>query len=192
MASALVVVLLFAVGSAVLSPQYNRVAATTHSLRVWLLPSQHGAAIASLKARLVESKKTLANTSAQDHFAQWAKERRRHDKLAAEYEAVTKAQASQKASFERTVSWGLWAAMWAINLFLVFWYRRTPMFYVPWEFVGPFSWVLSFPFAPRGSVSFAFWLFACKNVIAKILSLAPALTAPVPVDASGTGKRKAE
>ncbi|KAI9353581.1 WRB/Get1 family [Obelidium mucronatum] len=170
MATAMLFVFLFAVLATLLDANYNALAASTHSFLRLIVPSKASAQIAKIKKDLIEAKKTMNSISAQDEFARWAKERRKHDKLENEFAALVKAQGSEKSSFERTVSWGVWIAVWILHISIVLTYRKTPMFFVPTGFVGPFSRMLSMPFAPAGSVSVAFWLFASKNVIKKVLT----------------------
>ncbi|KAJ3020813.1 UNVERIFIED_CONTAM: GET complex subunit get1 [Siphonaria sp. JEL0065] len=196
MAYAVLLVFLFAAIATLLDANYNSLATVAHSLLRLVVPSKAAARIEKVKKDLIEAKKTMNSISAQDEFAKWAKERRRHDKLETEYANLVKAQGSDKSSFERTVSWGVWIGVWVLHIGIVLAYRKTPMFYVPTSFVGPFSWMLSMPFAPTGSVSVTFWLFASKNVIKKILTASKliasstvAVTASSPVAA---GKNKTE
>nr|KAJ3421158.1 GET complex subunit get1 [Polyrhizophydium stewartii] len=88
-----------------------------------------------------------------DEFAKWAKLRRKYDKLISEFEQKSRAHASRKKAFKLSVSWGLWALFWILQIaFIVIW-RAHPMFYVPRDWVGPFTRWLRFPLAPPGSVS---------------------------------------
>lgn len=52
--------------------------------------------------------------------------------------------------FEMKLSWGLRALMWITQIVLIVWYRNTPMFYVPREWLGPITGILRFPFSPTG------------------------------------------
>ncbi|KAI8845808.1 GET complex subunit get1 [Chytriomyces hyalinus] len=186
--SSLLVVFLFAAASTLLNNNYNKLASFCFNFVRRFVPSKETEKIAKLKKDLIAAKAVLNSISAQDEFAKWAKERRRHDKLSTEFDALNKNQGNDKAAFERSVSWGVWGFMWFLNIFFVFYFRKSAMFYVPHEFVGPFSIVLRLPFAPQGSVSFAFWLFACKNVISKLFSVfAPAK--PVAAAASNASEK---
>ncbi|KAJ3216577.1 vacuolar protein sorting-associated protein 45 [Dinochytrium kinnereticum] len=109
----------------------------------------------------MQVKKEMDSTSAMDEFAKWAKLRRRFDKLAAELDSSAKLESSDRASFERSVSWGLRGIMWIFQTFLIWSFSSEAMFYIPRSWTGPFGYVLSLPFAPKGSVSVVFWLFAC-------------------------------
>ncbi|KAL2912223.1 GET complex subunit get1 [Polyrhizophydium stewartii] len=115
-----------------------------------------------------------AATSSQDEFAKWAKLRRKYDKLISEFEQKSRAHASRKKAFKLSVSWGLWALFWILQIaFIVIW-RAHPMFYVPRDWVGPFTRWLRFPLAPPGSVSVLYWFYACRSMFARIaLMLSP-------------------
>ncbi|KAJ3019416.1 UNVERIFIED_CONTAM: GET complex subunit get1 [Siphonaria sp. JEL0065] len=186
MAYAVLLVFLFAVVATLLDSNYNALAAATHSLLRLVVPSKAAAKIQKVKMDLIDAKKAMNSISAQDEFAKWAKERRRHDKLETEYANLVKAQGSDKSSFERTVSWGVWIGVWVLHIGIILVYRKTPMFYVPTSFVGPFSRMLSMPFAPAGSVSVAFWLFASKNVIKKILTASKLIASSTVVAPTGS------
>lgn len=56
-----------------------------------------------------------------------------------------------KSSFSLRFNSVLWAITTGSQLFLVWWYRRQPVFYLPAGWApGIIGWVLSFPNAPRG------------------------------------------
>ncbi|KAF8750791.1 Protein GET1 [Rhizoctonia solani] len=44
-------------------------------------------------------------------------------------------------------------------------YGRSAVFYLPPGWMGPATWWLSLPFAPRGSVSCGVWQMACQRVL---------------------------
>lgn len=50
-------------------------------------------------------------------------------------------------------------------------FRSNAMFYLPQGWVGPFSYLLSMPFAPSGSVSVVYWFMACQYVLNLIIPL---------------------
>lgn len=56
-----------------------------------------------------------------------------------------------------------------MKIFLPFWYSKQPMFWLPkgW-FPYYVEWILSFPRAPRGSISIVSWQLACNGVIGLI------------------------
>ena len=53
-----------------------------------------------------------------------------------------------------------------LRLFIQWFYNRTPLFWIPKGWL-PFyaEWLLSFPMAPRGSISIYIWSIACGSVI---------------------------
>lgn len=76
----------------------------------------------------------------------------------------------------------LWFMTTGVDLFIGWWFRRQPVFYLPEDWLGPLTWWLSFPFAPKGaststytrrmplitptgSVSVGVWSIACKRVL---------------------------
>jgi tail-anchored protein insertion receptor len=52
------------------------------------------------------------------------------------------------------------------RLFIQWFYNKTPLFWIPKGWL-PFyaEWLLSFPMAPRGSISIYIWSIACGSVI---------------------------
>ncbi|KAH9252531.1 hypothetical protein BASA81_009574 [Batrachochytrium salamandrivorans] len=133
---------------------FNYIAEQTyHWTRGFFRNSIGSAKMCQLKAQILDIKTQLSRTSAQDQFAKWAKLQRQHDKLVAEYTTKSNDANAYKIVFQMQVSWGLWALFWILQIgFLMFW-RSEAMFYMPRDWVGPFSNWLSFPFAPKGSVS---------------------------------------
>ena len=107
----------------------------------------------AIKKDILETKRQLDATSAQDEFAKWAKLRRTHDRLVASYDKmVAEAQATQ-AWNTQIASWSVWLLVWSIQLsLLVYWYRE-PMFYIPSDWLGSFftDW-MPWPFAPTGKL----------------------------------------
>ena len=57
-----------------------------------------------------------------------------------------------------------------LQVILVLYLRQTPMFYLPSVWFQPFSWVLSFPFAPAGSVGVVCWLFVCRGMSSSLFT----------------------
>ncbi|KAJ3067449.1 GET complex subunit get1 [Podochytrium sp. JEL0797] len=164
----LLIVFLFGILFALLDASW--LASSAHTLLRLVAPSPKSSQIAKVKKDLIDAKKSLAAISAQDEFARWAKERRRSDKLEKEFADLVKAQGSEKSAFESSVSWAVWGLVWFLHISIILMYRTTPMFYVPASFVGPFARMLRMPFAPIGSVSVVFWLFATKNVVKKMVA----------------------
>jgi hypothetical protein len=155
----------------------NTVGATTIDNLLWILylklptsTSRQAREAARLKREALELKRDMNNTSSQDEFAKWAKLRRRHDKATEEYEASNKAFSSQKSSFDWAIKIARWVSTSGLKLFLQFRYNSTPVFVLPpgW-FPYYVEWVLSFPKAPRGSVSVQVWSSVC-GVVVRVLA----------------------
>jgi tail-anchored protein insertion receptor len=73
---------------------------------------------------------------------------------------------SAQTTFMRVTSTLRWVSTNGFRLFVQIWYRRTPMFWIPEGWVpGYVEWILSFPKAPKGSVSINIWGIACRSVI---------------------------
>jgi len=118
-----------------------------------------------LKADILAKKKELLQTSAQDQFAKWAKLRRSVDKGLADLEKINGELSSNKTSFSLRFNSFIWILTTGLQLFIGFWYSRSAVFYLPEGWLGPFTWWLALPFAPKGSVSVGVWQMACKRVI---------------------------
>ncbi|KAI9090821.1 WRB/Get1 family [Phlyctochytrium arcticum] len=103
-----------------------------------------------LKQKILVTQTELKRTSAQDEFAKWAKLRRSLDKMKAEYETISRQDGMSKTFFELKVSWGLRAILYGTQIWIVLMYRSTPVFYLPYEWLGPISFITSLPGAPAG------------------------------------------
>jgi len=56
-----------------------------------------------------------------------------------------------------------------VRIYLQFYYSKQPLFWIPEGWLpGYVEWTLSFPRAPRGSVSIQVWQLACSSVIAMV------------------------
>lgn len=135
-----------------------------------------------LKADILATKKELLQTSAQDHFAKWAKLRRSVDKGLADLEKLSMLivgyssililminvdgeLSSTKSSFSLKFNSAMWISTTGLQFVVGWWYRKSAVFFLPPGWLGPFTWWLSFPFAPSGSVSCGVWQMACRRVI---------------------------
>ncbi|KIK98468.1 hypothetical protein PAXRUDRAFT_134120 [Paxillus rubicundulus Ve08.2h10] len=118
-----------------------------------------------LKAELLTTKKELMQTSAQDQFAKWAKLRRSVDKGLAELEKLNGEIASAKSAFSMKFSSVIWILTTGLQFAIGWWYRKSAVFYLPPNWLGPLAWTLALPFAPKGSVSVGVWQMACRRVI---------------------------
>ncbi|KIP11572.1 hypothetical protein PHLGIDRAFT_99361 [Phlebiopsis gigantea 11061_1 CR5-6] len=118
-----------------------------------------------LKNDVLTHKKEMLQTSAQDQFAKWAKLRRSVDKGLSDLEKLNGELSSTKSSFSLKFSTIIWSLTTGLQFAVGWWYGKTAVFYLPLGWFGPLTWWLSFPFAPRGSVSCGVWQFACRRVI---------------------------
>ncbi|KXN80786.1 Protein GET1 [Leucoagaricus sp. SymC.cos] len=119
-----------------------------------------------LKSDIMKTKQELSQTSAQDQFAKWAKLRRSVDKNLSELEKLNSKLSSGKTTFTIVFRIFLWILV-NIPQYAIAWrYRSKGVFWLPQGWFNPVvTWWLSFPFAPRGSVSVMTWTWACKAVL---------------------------
>lgn len=119
-----------------------------------------------LKSDILKTKQELSRTSAQDQFAKWAKLRRSVDKNLSELEKLNSKLSSGKTTFTIAFRVFLWILV-NIPQYAIAWrYRSKGVFWLPQGWFNPVvTWWLSFPFAPRGSVSVMTWTWACKAVL---------------------------
>ncbi|EGN99759.1 hypothetical protein SERLA73DRAFT_179950 [Serpula lacrymans var. lacrymans S7.3] len=118
-----------------------------------------------LKTEILTTKKELLSTSAQDQFAKWAKLRRSVDKGLAELEKINGELSSNKTTFSLKFKSMLWILTTGLQFVVGWWYRKSAVFYLPPGWLGPITWWMSLPFAPKGSVSVGVWQMACRRVI---------------------------
>ncbi|TPX36942.1 hypothetical protein SmJEL517_g00971 [Synchytrium microbalum] len=152
---------------------YALIGKTTFEVYKRIFKADASNKIHTLKKEVLTLRHDLTNTSAQDEFAKWAKIRRALDKKVADFEELSKSESSSRASFEAKVSWGLWIFMWIFQMALMTIYSNEPIFYIPDGWLGPFTYLLSLPMAPKGSVSVFYWFYAVKNVTGRILQRFP-------------------
>lgn len=114
---------------------------------------------------MLETRKLLHSTSAQDEFAKWAKLRRKFDGLINEYEDLSKDIAGIKMKYDMFLSYGIPSTLWTIQIFMLVWWSAEPVFYVPEQWFGPLTSWLKFPFAPLGSVGVFYWWSALKSIL---------------------------
>ncbi|OCL01422.1 hypothetical protein AOQ84DRAFT_329001 [Glonium stellatum] len=151
----------------------NTLGANTINQLLWVLygtlPTQTAKSVhkqTEMKREVVRLKRELNKVSAQDDFAKWAKLRRQHDKAVADFEKIDTTLRSTKTSFDTVFTTIRWLSTNGLRFFLQFWYTKQPLFWLPQGWVpGYVEWVLSFPRAPRGSISINIWDIACASVI---------------------------
>jgi len=54
---------------------------------------------------------------------------------------------------------------WGGRLIITLWYRSAAVFYLPPGWMGPLTWWLALPGAPKGAVSVAVWQMVCQRII---------------------------
>ncbi|KAI8906400.1 WRB/Get1 family [Gorgonomyces haynaldii] len=98
--------------------------------------------VKTLKQEIVQLRQELSGISAQDHFAKWARLRRKLDKLSSEYDVVKRDYVLKRQTWTSGVSYGLWATLWILQLVFVLYWMNTPIFYLPHDWFGPLtSWL---------------------------------------------------
>ncbi|GAB5586724.1 GET complex subunit get1 [Umbelopsis nana] len=125
-----------------------------------------------LRKQVLQLRTELSQTSSQDQFAKWAKIRRKCDSATDSLEKTNSEIAFKRTQFEVKVKGILYFVVHGSQVLMVMWFRKNPVFYLPYGWFGPASWLLSMPFAPRGSVSVAVWFAACRRVCKTLASLA--------------------
>jgi hypothetical protein len=152
----------------------------------------------------------MNSVSAQDEFAKWAKLRRNHDKAVADYEKSsmskdwieeqeTKFQPADKepqtassvtttkATFDKVANGLRWLGTNGMRYLLQFCFSRQALFWLPQGWVpGYVEWLLSFPRAPKGSISIArqslhcmCWLQSDQSFVVSIENLKYLLRQPL-------------
>jgi len=119
----------------------------------------------TLRADVLAAKRDLLQTSSQDQFAKWAKLRRRVDRGLAELDTINSQLATARTSFSVKFSTILWTSTTGAQFIIGWWYARCAVYYLPPGWLGPATWWLSLPLAPRGSVSCGVWQMACQRVL---------------------------
>ncbi|KAL8985777.1 MAG: hypothetical protein Q9177_004343 [Variospora cf. flavescens] len=119
-----------------------------------------------LRAQALLLKRELMATSSQDEFAKWAKLRRQHDKVVAQYDEKANSLKSFQSSFTQATTVLRWLGTNGLRFVLQFWFARRPMFWFPRGWLpGYVEFLMAFPRAPRGSVSIQIWGIACATVV---------------------------
>ncbi|MCJ1380516.1 GET complex subunit get1 [Xylographa soralifera] len=177
----------------------NTVGAGAISNLLWILynklPTSTSANVeaqTTLRREVVRLKREMNATSSQDEFAKWAKIRRQHDKVLAEYDQKTQALQSFKSSFDSAVGVLRWLGTNGLRMFIQFWFAKQPMFWLPRGWVpGYVEWILAFPRAPTGSISIQVWGIACASVV-QIASMAVTAAWRLGTQQKVGGKEKGE
>ncbi|WWC90556.1 uncharacterized protein L201_005492 [Kwoniella dendrophila CBS 6074] len=132
-----------------------------------------------LRKTILEDKSELNKTSSQDEFAKWAKIKRRLDKSLTDLENLNNQLNSSKSGFINKFKTFIWILTSGSKLFLVWWFRKSSIFWLPQGWVPyPIAWLISFPSAPLGSVSSGAWSTICTRVLVSLEEIVKALLAP--------------
>ncbi|TFL02537.1 CHD5-like protein-domain-containing protein [Pterulicium gracile] len=118
-----------------------------------------------LQTEILQKKAELLQTSAQDEFAKWAKLRRSVDKSLTDLNKLNGETAANKAAFSLKFNSVIWFMTTGVQFVVGWWYRKSPVFYLPPGWFGPLEWWFALPFAPKGSVSVGVFQMACKRFL---------------------------
>ncbi|WFD08296.1 GET complex subunit get1 [Malassezia vespertilionis] len=136
--------------------------------RIFVAVTQRKASrdLATMKVELYDTRQELNLTSAQDQFSKWAKLRRKVDKLTQQVEDKNRSLSSSQFTFGIAFKVFLFVLNTAVPSILTFYFRRSPMFYLPpGDWFGPLGAWLSWPKAPAGAVSSTVWTTVCGRVL---------------------------
>lgn len=85
-----------------------------------------------------------------------------------------------RRTFDTSITVLRFALTRGLQFLLPFWYAREPMFWLPYGWFPKYAeWLVSFPRAPRGSVSITSWQLACTGVLVLLKDTILALVALV-------------
>ncbi|KAH6639756.1 CHD5-like protein-domain-containing protein [Boeremia exigua] len=152
----------------------NTVGASSVDELLWVLynklptpTSKNAQRCQALKKEIVQLKRELGNTSAQDNFGKWAKLDRQHNKAMTEYQKLDGSLRTHQTAFNSAVKAVRFLGTQGLRFVLQFWFSKSPMFWLPAGWVPYYvEWILSFPRAPLGSISIQVWTAACAAIIA--------------------------
>ncbi|GMK54109.1 hypothetical protein CspeluHIS016_0106950 [Cutaneotrichosporon spelunceum] len=134
-----------------------------------------------LRSQVLQDKAELNKTSSQDEFAKWAKLKRRVDKSLDDLEKTNNKLSSARSSFALRFSSFLWVITTGSSLFLAWYYRRVPVFWLPDGWLPRLVVsILAFPGAPKGSVSVGAWSAVCRQVLLALEHIVKSLRTPTP------------
>ena len=118
------------------------------------------------KREMLGLKKQLAQISAQDEFAKWAKLKRQSESLAKEYSNLS----SSHSFYSNLISWTILILEKSIFLIILWRLWDYPVFTVDNSILGFFTSWLAWPFSPIGSVSPFYVMSSARFIGWKILS----------------------
>lgn len=128
------------------------------------------------RAELAAIRIQRTNTSSKDEFAKWARLDRQHRKLKNDLDALNTKVAASRQRLQRYVQIIRWISTSGIKLYIQYSYRKVAVIWLPrGVFPSYIEWFLSFPSAPRGSVSVATWVSITSAAFGTFLSTAKTL-----------------
>ncbi|KAG2177960.1 hypothetical protein INT43_003207 [Umbelopsis isabellina] len=191
------ILLLVIITESILWLGYAYITALTYDLYCKVSTNEAVVRQRKLRKQVLQLRSEMSQTSSQDEFAKWAKIRRKFDGTTEKLEKTSKGSpllvcvcdmpnslftlpvdildqeiASSRAQFEVKVKGVLYFMVHGLQVIMVMWFRKSPVFYLPYGWFGPAGWLLSMPFAPKGSVSVVVWFSACRRVCKTLGSLA--------------------
>ncbi|KAI9478029.1 MAG: WRB/Get1 family [Benjaminiella poitrasii] len=167
---AITIFLLVLITESILFVGYSYLTSVAYDLYVKVTKDARVVKQKKMRRNLLQLKTELGQTSSQDEFAKWAKLRRKLDKSVADLEKLNSDISYSKTAFELKVKSVLWFVVHGSQMIMVFWFRKSAVFYLPPGWFGPAQRFLSWPFAPKGAVSVVIWFAACRRMI-KALAL---------------------
>lgn len=86
---------------------------------------------------------------------------------------IATTQSADRSKFDSRVNSIRWLSTNGFKLYVQWTYTRVPMYWLPKGWIPWYGeWLLSFPRAPRGSVSVQVWQMACGSVLAMAIDAA--------------------
>lgn len=154
--------------------------ATNYVWEFWakVAPSSSMRQLRAKRDELMKVRSERSNTSSQDDFAKWARLDRQHLKLKKEYDSMNTTVMGKRQKLASLISVAkflvskglLWSIMW--------YYRRSPVVWLPHKALPhKLEQMLSLPFAPRGSISVANWVYSVDATIKASVKLYNGFTA---------------
>ncbi|KAJ1506952.1 GET complex subunit get1 [Coelomomyces lativittatus] len=105
-----------------------------------------------------------------DEFAKWARLRRQLDSKSADYDRLITEANSTKVWFQIKSQFVTRPLFYLTYSFLIYYFRETPMFYIPKDWFNLAGELMYLPLAPFGSVSVILWMFACRRFVRNFIS----------------------
>ncbi|KAM6501985.1 CHD5-like domain containing protein [Amanita muscaria] len=156
-----------------------------YKLYSWVTRSDLAKRQHEMKKELLVKKAELLKLSPKDQFAKYFKLERNIKQELEKLEKLNSQIVTNKTAFSVKFNSFIWIFTTGAQLVVGWWYRRAAVFYLPPGWLGPLTWWLSFPFAPKGSVSVGVWQMACRRVLLVCERLVRDLAGPYWQQSSG-------